>query len=50
MVYLTVEEGRVVLRAARGGWTESTSGLGAEVWRAEGGTEAAIEKERGSWE
>lgn len=50
VVYLTVEEGRVVLRSARGGWTQSTRGLGAELWRAEGGGEAAIEKERGSWE
>jgi AbrB family looped-hinge helix DNA binding protein len=50
VVYLTVEEGRVVLRSARGGWTRSTRGLGAEVWRAEGVAEAAIEGERGSWE
>lgn len=50
VVYLTVEEGRVVLRSARGGWTRSTRGLGAEVWRAEGGAEAAVEKERGPWE
>lgn len=50
VVYLTVEESRVVLRAAQGGWTESTRGLGAEVWRAEGGAEAAIERERSSWE
>lgn len=50
VVYLTIEEGRVVLRSARGGWTRSTRGLGAEVWRAEGGAEAAIEKERSSWE
>lgn len=49
VVYLTIEEGEVVLRSARGGWTQSTRGLGAEVWRAEGGGEAAIEKERGSW-
>lgn len=50
VVYLTIEDGRVVLRSARGGWTQSTRGLGAEMWRAEGGGEAAIEKERGSWE
>jgi len=49
VVYLTEEEGRVVLRSARGGWTESTRGLGAEVWRAEGGGEGAIETERSSW-
>lgn len=50
VVYLTVEEGRVVLHAARGGWTESTRGLGADLWRAEGGGTAAIERERSSWE
>lgn len=50
IVYLTLEQGRIVLRAARGGWTESTRGLGAEMWRAEGGGEAALEKERESWE
>jgi len=49
VVYLTLEDGRAILRAARGGWTESTRGLGADVWRAEGGAEAAIERERGSW-
>jgi AbrB family looped-hinge helix DNA binding protein len=40
VVYLTEENGRVELQAARGGWTRSTRGLGAEVWRAEGGGEA----------
>jgi AbrB family looped-hinge helix DNA binding protein len=50
VVYLAIEDDRVVLRAARGGWTESTRGLGAEVWRAEGGAEAAIGRERDSWE
>lgn len=50
VVYLTVEEDRVVLRAARGGWTESTRGLGADLWRAEGGGAAAIDRERSSWE
>ncbi len=50
LVYLALEEGQVVLRASPGGWTESTRGLGAEVWNAEGGAEAAIERERESWE
>lgn len=50
VIYLTVEEDRVVLRAAHGGWTESTRGLGAELWRAEGGGAAAIERERESWD
>lgn len=49
VVYLSIEEGRVVLHAARGGWTESTRGLGADLWRSEGGAEGAIERERDSW-
>lgn len=50
LVYLALEGEQVVLRAARGGWTESSRGLGAEVWQAEGGAVDAIERERGSWE
>jgi AbrB family looped-hinge helix DNA binding protein len=50
LVYLALEGEQVVLRAARGGWTESSRRLGAEVWQAEGGAVAAIERERGSWE
>jgi AbrB family looped-hinge helix DNA binding protein len=49
-VYLALEGGQVVLRGAPESWTESTRGLGAELWRAAGGAEAAIERERGSWE
>jgi AbrB family looped-hinge helix DNA binding protein len=48
LVSLSVEDDRVVLRGVRGGWTESTRGLGAEMWRREGGV-AAIERERDSW-
>jgi AbrB family looped-hinge helix DNA binding protein len=47
-VYLVWERGEVVLRAASGGWTESSRGLGKELWRQEGGA-AAIERERSSW-
>lgn len=50
VVYLAVEGDQVVLRAARGGWTEASRGLGAEVWQREGGGAAAIERERSSWE
>lgn len=50
LVYLVVEEGRVVLRGTRGSWTESSRGLGAEVWKEAGGGEAAIQRERDSWE
>lgn len=50
VVYLTIEDDRVVLRAAQGGWTESTRGLGAEVWRSEGGGEKAIQRERDAWD
>jgi AbrB family looped-hinge helix DNA binding protein len=48
LVCLSLEGDRVVLRGVRGGWTESTRGLGAEMWRKEGGA-AAIERERDSW-
>jgi hypothetical protein len=48
LVSLSLENDRVVLRSVRGGWTESTRGLGAEMWRKEGGA-AAIERERDSW-
>jgi AbrB family looped-hinge helix DNA binding protein len=50
IVYLALEEERVVLRGVRGGWTEATRGLGAELWQEEGGGTAAIERERDSWE
>ena len=49
-VYLAVESDQVVLRAAHGGWTEASRGLGADLWRAEGGASAAIDRERDSWE
>jgi len=48
LVCLSLEGDRVVLRGVRGGWTESTRGLGAEMWKREGGVEA-IERERDSW-
>jgi len=50
VVILTVEEGEVILRAAKGGWTESSRGLGADVWKRAGGGVAAVERERDSWE
>ena len=49
VVILTVEGGQVILRAAKGGWTESSRGLGAEVWKRAGGGTAAVERERDSW-
>jgi len=48
-VYLAIEGDQVVLRSAQGGWTESSRGLGAEMWREVGGVDA-IERERDSWE
>jgi AbrB family looped-hinge helix DNA binding protein len=48
VVFLAFEKGEVVLRAAAGGWTEGSRGLGKELWRKEGGA-AAIERERSSW-
>ena len=50
VIYLALEGERVVLRGARGGWTESTRGLGADLWKEEGGGANAIERERDSWE
>ena len=50
LVYLVEEEGRVVLRGMRGSWTESTRGLGADIWKEAGGGTAAIQAERDSWE
>lgn len=49
VVCLAFEDGEVVLRAASGGWTESSRGLGKEMWRLEDGAAAAIERERESW-
>ena len=49
-VVLTLEGGEVILRAARGDWTESSRGLGAEVWKRAGGGVVAVERERDSWE
>jgi AbrB family looped-hinge helix DNA binding protein len=49
VIYLALEGEKVVLRGARGGWTEATRGLGAELWKEEGGAQA-IERERDSWE
>jgi AbrB family looped-hinge helix DNA binding protein len=50
VVILTVEAGEVILRAAKGGWTESSRGLGADIWKRAGGGVAAVERERDSWE
>jgi len=50
IVYLALEGEKVVLRGVRGSWTEATRGLGADVWKAEGGGTVAIERERDSWE
>jgi AbrB family looped-hinge helix DNA binding protein len=50
VVYLALEGERVVLRGVRGGWTEATRGLGADLWKEEGGGTAAIERERESWD
>jgi AbrB family looped-hinge helix DNA binding protein len=48
-VCLALEGGQVVLRGVRGGWVESSRGLGAEMWRQVGGS-SAIERERNSWD
>lgn len=50
VVILTLEGGEVILRAAKGGWTESSRGLGTAAWKRAGGGAAAVERERNSWE
>jgi AbrB family looped-hinge helix DNA binding protein len=50
VMIFTVEGGEVILRAAKEGWTESSRGLGAEVWKRAGGGGTAVERERDSWE
>lgn len=50
VVVLALEGDQILLRAAHGGWTESSRGLGADMWRRAGGGEAVIERERESWE
>jgi AbrB family looped-hinge helix DNA binding protein len=49
VVILTLEGGEVILRAANGGWTESSCGLGAEMWKRHGGGGSAVERERDAW-
>lgn len=43
-----VQNGQATLRVLHGGWVQAAVGLGAEVWRQEGGV-AAIAAERESW-
>jgi antitoxin PrlF len=50
LMNLTVDGGKVLLRAAKEGWTESSRGLGEEVWNRAGGAADAVERERDSWE
>jgi len=50
LVVLALEGDHAVLRAEHGGWTETSRGLGAELWQREGGGEMVMERERASWE
>lgn len=50
LVYLVAEGDQVALRSVPEGWTANTRGLGADLWRKEGGGATAIERERDSWE
>lgn len=50
VVYLVVEDGQAILRGLPESWTESYRGLGAELWRQEGGGWQAIEREREAWD
>ena len=49
-VQLILEDGKVVLRAAKGNWVDRYWGLGADMWREAGGGKAVIERERQSWD
>jgi len=48
-VILEIEEGRAILRPARGTFTERMVGLGAELWASQGGGSAWLEAEREGW-
>lgn len=48
-VRLFVDGDQVTLRALKGGWTDASRGLGAEMWRQAGGV-AAIQAERDTWD
>ncbi len=50
LVHLVIEGDQVLLRTSPGSWTAATRGLGAELWREEGGGAQVIERERESWE
>ncbi len=50
VVVLALEDGQAILRGLPGSWTESYCGLGAELWRQEGGGWQAIEREREAWD
>ena len=45
-----IEEGSVRLLPEPESWSDFIYGLGAEVWAALGGGEAALAQERASWE
>jgi AbrB family looped-hinge helix DNA binding protein len=49
-VQLVIEDGKVILRAAKGSWVDRYWGLGADLWREAGGGRAVIERERKSWD
>lgn len=48
-VYLALEGNHITLRGPSESWTESSRGLGAELWRRAGGARA-IASERDSWD
>jgi AbrB family looped-hinge helix DNA binding protein len=50
LIVFALEGDRAVLRAEHGGWTEASRGLGAELWRTEGGGETGVERERNACE
>ena len=49
-VYLALENGQVVLRGLHRGWAESHHGIGADLWKEDGGGQQFIEQERDAWD
>lgn len=49
LVYFVVDGDQVALRGVPEGWTARARGLGADLWRKEGGGAAALDREQGSW-
>jgi len=49
-VHVEVVDGAMVLRPVHGGFVDDLVGLGREVWAAEGGADAYLDRQRSEWE